>query len=89
MQGVDATLERQARQLKTMGIPLMILGVICACVGIYLAFAGNASLAWSFAGGILMFGGLGVAAYRRALAIRLHLAESRRDAELPMVRDHR
>ena len=89
MQGVDATLERQARQLKTMGIPLMILGAICACVGIYLAFAGNASMAWSFAGGILMFGGLGVTAYRRSIAIQAHLAEARREAELPIVHERR
>ena len=89
MQSVEATLERQARQLRTMGLPLMILGGICACAGIYLAFAGNAETAWSCALGILMFGGLGVAAYRRSVVIRFQLAEARRDADLPVVRERR
>lgn len=81
--GLEATLERQARTLRTIGIPLVVLGGVCACVAIYCAFVGNASTAWSLALGVVMFGGLGVVAYRRSKLIEYQRVELRRTGSLP------
>ncbi len=81
--GLDAALERQAHKLRTIGVPLMVLGGICFGAAMYFAVAGSAAMAWRLAMGILMFGGLGVVAFRRSLLIRYQLAELRRTGALP------
>jgi hypothetical protein len=84
MQGLDAILERQARQLKTLGFALVVLAAISAASAIYLVAAG-ATFVNRFYGfsGALVFGASGIAAIVRSRRVERELAEARRDAGLP------
>jgi hypothetical protein len=84
MQGLDAILERQARQLKTLGFAMILLAAVCAASAIYLV-AAEATFINRFYGfsGAIVFGASGIAAIRRSRYVERELAEMRRDAGLP------
>jgi hypothetical protein len=82
--GLDLILERQARQLKLLGIAMLVLGVVLAVAAVYLVATG-APLTSRFYGisGALVFGGSGIAALQRSRKVEYDLAERRRSAQLP------
>jgi hypothetical protein len=82
--GLDAILERQARQLKLLGFALVLLAAISAASAIYLV-AVPATFINRFYGfsGAIVFGMSGIAAIRRSRHVERDLAEARRNAGLP------
>jgi hypothetical protein len=89
MQGLDAILERQARQLKLLGLALVLLAALFALSAIYL-IAIQTTFVNRFYGfsGAIVFGALGSAAVRRSRQVKRDLAEARRAAALPTATAH-
>jgi hypothetical protein len=84
MTDVDAILERQARQLKLLGIALVVLAVASAGSAIYLVTAGAAFMNQFYGfSGVFVFGASGIVAITRSRAIERALAEQRRTGGLP------
>ncbi|HEX5058136.1 MAG TPA: hypothetical protein VFV99_02195 [Kofleriaceae bacterium] len=85
MDGWDRILERQARQLKTLGIALIAFGVISGASSIYIIATGS-DLVYRVYGlaGFVVFLGSGVEAIRRARGVERQLEEKRRARELPV-----
>lgn len=83
--GWDRILERQARQLKTLGIALIAFGVISGASSIYIIATGS-DLVYRVYGlaGFVVFLGSGVEAIRRARGVERQLEEKRRARELPV-----
>ncbi|HEY5946419.1 MAG TPA: hypothetical protein VIV40_13040 [Kofleriaceae bacterium] len=84
MPGFDAILERQARQLKTLGIALVAFAALSAASAIYLV-AADATFINQFYGfsGAFVFGSSGIAAIVRSRKVERELAEQRRTGGLP------
>lgn len=83
--GLDAILERQARQLRSLGLALLALGALFAVASIYFVMLRDVEFltrAYLFAGA-LVFGGSGIEALRRSRIVDRDLAEKRRGGGLP------
>ncbi len=92
MTGLDLILERQARQLKTLGIAMLVLGIVAGAAALYFIASGVPFTTRFYAiSGALVFGGSGIAALGRGRKVERELAERRRAAELPtaVARDRR
>ena len=78
--GLEAILERQARQLKALGLASILLAAFLAVCAVYM-LAVDSSFNWRFYSfsGVFVFGGSGIAALRRGRQVELELAERRRE----------
>ncbi len=81
--GLDAILDRQMRQLRSLGIALLALTVLWAIASVYMIAANEPFISRFYAfSGLLVFGGSGVAALQRSRQVARELAERRREAAL-------
>ena len=95
--GLDAILERQMHQLRSLGIALLALTALWAVVSVYMMAANEPLISRFYAfSGLLVFGGSGIAALQRSRQAGRALAERRREdalgaAKLPtaVARDRR
>ena len=78
--GLEAILERQARQLWAIGVASVVLAAFLAVCSVAMLMS-DASFNWRFYSfsGVFVFGGSGLAALRRARQVERDLAERRRE----------
>jgi len=79
--GLEAILERQARQLRLLGIAMVVLAAICGASAIYMVTLPSIAFMNRFYAfsGLIVFGGSGIAAIRRSRQVEVELAERRRE----------
>ena len=81
--GIDAILERQMHQLRSLGMGLLAMTALWAIASVYMMAANEPIISRFYAfSGLLVFGGSGVAALQRSRHVARELAERRREASI-------